>query len=53
MDLLHTCAEESSVHGLSHLVVKDRHWFERVAWAVIVALSIYCSYAVYMSTWTR
>lgn len=53
MDLLHTCAEESSVHGLPHLVAKERHWLERVIWAVIVVISIYCSYAVCLSTWTR
>ncbi|XP_055604636.1 uncharacterized protein LOC129752875 [Uranotaenia lowii] len=53
MKLLETCAGESSVHGLPHLVAKDRHWSERIFWAVIVILSIYYSYAVCLTTWTR
>ncbi|XP_055536311.1 sodium channel protein Nach isoform X2 [Wyeomyia smithii] len=53
MKLLHTCAKESSVHGLPHLVAKDRHWLERLLWAVILVCSVYGSYAICLITWTR
>ncbi|EAT34077.1 AAEL013647-PA [Aedes aegypti] len=53
MKLLHTCAEESSVHGLAHLVAQNRHWAEKLLWAVILIFSIYFSYGVCLTTWTR
>lgn len=53
MKLLHTCAEESSVHGLAHLVAQNRHWAEKLLWAVILIFSIYCSYGICLTTWTR
>ncbi|XP_062704241.1 uncharacterized protein LOC109411164 [Aedes albopictus] len=53
MKLLLTCAEESSVHGLAHLVAQNRHWAEKLLWAVILIFSIYCSYGICLTTWTR
>ncbi|XP_058456710.1 sodium channel protein Nach-like [Malaya genurostris] len=53
MKLLHTCAEESSVHGLHHLVAKNRHWLERLFWTVIIICSLYSSYAICLTTWER
>uniref|UniRef100_A0A182PM36 Uncharacterized protein n=1 Tax=Anopheles epiroticus TaxID=199890 RepID=A0A182PM36_9DIPT len=53
MDLLRTCARESSIHGLAHLVRSEQHWLEKAFWLTMLTISVVCSVSICNMHWER
>ncbi|KAJ0179061.1 hypothetical protein K1T71_005836 [Dendrolimus kikuchii] len=47
------CLETSSIHGLNHLVAAGRHPLEVILWLIIVGLSVFGSFYLSQTTWSR
>ncbi|XP_035913923.1 uncharacterized protein LOC118512905 [Anopheles stephensi] len=52
MDLLRTFANESSIHGLAHLV-RSQHWLEKAFWLAMLVFSVVCSVSICNMHWER
>ncbi|XP_053674779.1 sodium channel protein Nach [Anopheles nili] len=52
MDLLHSFANESSIHGLAHLV-RRQHWLEGVFWLAMFGFTVVCSISICNMHWER
>jgi Amiloride-sensitive sodium channel len=35
-------SEHSTIHGINYIIEKDRSWFERLCWILIVCVSVFC-----------